>query len=218
MTTWQGRLVDDLRRTLGDDAVRPYGSFADGGLDGWSDLDVELRLSGDTDAETLFGAPLWAWQDHRTAQQDTPVQTVRAVLADGRRVDATVRGAALVLPEAPADLAIRFDAALALTRIGRGADLIGLHLVLGVLRETLVLGMLLADRDTGSDHHRSATEHDTLAARVADVAGGPVDLALVTAACALHGSTRTLLDPDHRPDWSGLAAVTRLAVAHDPAT
>jgi hypothetical protein len=217
MTTWQRSLVDSLRVALGDEAVHPYGSYTSGELDGWSDLDVELDVSvavargqlGPLDSAALFGGEPWAWQDSRS----DGVQTLRVVLADGRRVDARVRGGELDLPPAPDDLAIRFDAVLAATRIGRGNRLIGLHLVLGILRETLVLGMLLADRETGTDHHRSGTPHDALADEVAALLGRPVDLSLVTAACDLHAEARARLDPASRADWSGLAAVIRRATS-----
>lgn len=209
MTTWQADLLDELRGAIGSDAVRPYGSVVDGGLDAWSDLDVVLELDGDVRIADLVDGTPWAWQEHRDVQDET----VRLVFADGRRLDLRARGGHVLLPEAPADVAVRFDAALALTRIGRGAKLIGLHLLLGIVRGALVDGMLLADRATGTDHHRVGTEHDAFADEVAALLAGPLDTSMPLAVCELVGRVRRRLEPVYLPDWTGLVAVARLADA-----
>lgn len=204
MTSWQGRLLEQLQVVPSLEAA-PYGSVAENqDLDGWSDLDVRVRLPAPAPAETLFGARLWAWQE----TIDQAGQHLRLVFSDGRRVDAVVGGVhRLALPEAPCDNAIRFEAALAASRIGRGSLLIGLHLVLGILREALVQVMLIADRDTGTNHHRLRTEHDARAAEAAAVAARPLRPQTALEACELYARWRQELEPAYRADWSGLHAV-----------
>ena len=183
----------------------PYGSVAeDHDLDPWSDLDVRIRLPAPASAETLFGARLWAWQE----SLDDAGQHLRLVFVDGRRVDAVLAGGhRLALPAPPSDNAVRFEAALAATRIGRGSDLIGLHLVLGILRYALVQVMLLADRDTGTNHRRFATGHDARAAEAAAIAASPLRPETALDACELYARWRRELEPAYRADWSGLRAV-----------
>ena len=204
MTSWQGRLLEALRAIPGLE-VEPYGSVAEGqDLDQWSDLDVRLRLSGPASAEALFGARLWAWQE----AIDDAGQHLRLVFSDGRRVDLLAGGAHwLTLPEPPVDNTVRFEAALAASRLGRGSRLVGLHLVLGILREALVQVMLIADRDTGTNHHRRETVHDARAAEAAAVAGRPLRPEMALEACELYAKWRLELDPSYRPDWSGLREV-----------
>lgn len=204
MTSWQGRLLEALRLLPGLEA-EPYGSVAeDAELDGWSDLDVRLHPDGSGSAENVFGARLWAWQE----SLDGAGQHLRFVFSDGRRVDAVVTGGhRLALPEPPDDNEIRFQAALAASRIGRGSELIGLHLVLGILREALVQVMLIADRDLGSNHHRLRTEHDARAAEAAAIAGAPLRPESALEAYELYGRWRQELEPGYRADGSGLREV-----------
>lgn len=203
-------------------------------LDPWSDLDIELDLTGDGDAAHLFGGTPWAWQDTRE-DTDGTVQRLRLVLADGRRVDAAVRGGAVRLPVPPPDNDVRFDLTLAATRFGRGADLIGLHLVLGVVRETLELWMAVEDRRTGTTHHRSGSETDAAAARAVAALAGPLGPATVLRAAAGYDEARAALRENAREarredahdaardevgapesDWAALRAVVGKA-GTDPA-
>lgn len=82
----------------------------------------------------------------------------------------------LVLPEPARDTEVRFVAALAVTRLGRGDRLIGTHLVLELLQACLVQGMLLRDRDEGTTVHRSGGPGDRLASEVAEIARLSSDL------------------------------------------
>jgi len=160
-------------------------------------------LSADVHARTLLGADLWAWQ----STLDDGVQRVRLVLRDGRRCDLAVRGAALVLPPPPADNTVRFDLALAATRFGRDANVIGLHLTLGVVREALVQSMVLADQQTWSVHHRLGTGADAAAARALTVLSAELAPALTIRVADFYAASRARIDPDYEPDWDGLAAI-----------
>lgn len=141
----------------------------------------------------------------------TTAKTLRLVLRDGRRLDLSMHGGVVAMPTPTTDNAVRFDAALAAVRYGRGDRLIGLHLTLGVLRECLVIAMLLRDRAEGTDRHRHGTELDDRAAEVARIAAAPdagdARPTPVEQACRLYGRWRAELHPDYRPDWSGLTAV-----------
>lgn len=201
--TWQEELVARLRLDLALTDVKPYGSSSSGeGVDGWSDLDVVVESTTHRDVEEVLGAPLWAWQEVREDDQ-----RLRLVLRDGRRVDLRVDGTPLRLPAPPVDVSVRFDAALAACRIGRGADLIGLHLLLGVLREALVQGMLLSDRDAGTTHHRAGTDEDRRAAAVAAVVARPLRAESAAEAYGLFGRWRAEVDASYAADPSGLDAV-----------
>jgi hypothetical protein len=204
VTSWQGRILEGLRLIPGVE-VEPYGSVVEHQtLDPWSDLDVRLRLSVPASAETLFGAPLWAWQE----SLDDGGQHLRLVFSDGRRVDVVVNGRHhMALPDPPRDNAVRFEAALAASRLGRGSNLVGLHLVLGILRAALVQMMLIADRDTGTNHRRFGTEHDARAAEAAAIAAGRLRPETALEACELYGQWRKELEPTYRADWSGLQQV-----------
>lgn len=199
---WQIELLESLAGRCS--SVQGYGSVLDqDSLDGWSDLDVRLDLPAPITPAELFGADAWAWQLSRTDDR----VLVRLVLADGRRIDADLGGAQLVLAPPPADLGIRFDAALALSRLGRGADLIGLHLLLGIAREALVLQMQLADRDQGRTHHRQGTPRDDAAAELARLLSQPLAPSLAIDVAEVYGRWRQELEAGYRPDWTGLQAV-----------
>lgn len=206
--TWQTDLLERIRtRVPGGSTVEPYGSVTEPGtLDGWSDVDVALTLTAGIDAERLLGGTPWAWQEHDTEA----TQTVRLVLVDGRRVDLTVQGERVLLPTPPVDDSVRFDAALAAVRFGRGNDLIGMHLVLGIVRAALVDVMVAIDRATGTDHHRSGSPLDARASEAQALLAESLGPDLSLGAAEFAGRCRTEIDPDHRADWSGLRAVIAL--------
>lgn len=200
MTDWRTTLLDRIRDWPTVLAAEPYGSVVTGGVDVWSDLDVRVVARGPLDVEELLGTRLWAWQ-----QADDGAQ-LRLLTDDGRFVDLAVDGATMLLPPAPADLAVRFDAALAMLRLGRGNRLIGLHLVLGTAREALVTSMRTADAATGTVHHRLPTAWDARADEVAALCAGP--LGPETALAAYELAARW----DGRPaEADGLRALLRRA-------
>lgn len=206
--TWQTDLLERIRtQAPAGSTVEPYGSVTEPRtLDAWSDVDVALTLTDDVDAETLLGGTPWAWQEHR----DGATQTVRLVLVDGRRVDVTAHGQRVRLPTPPVDDAVRFDAALAAVRLGRGSDLIGMHLVLGIVRTALVDVMVAIDRATGTDHHRSGSPLDARASEAQTLLAAPLGPDLALRAAEFAGRCRAEIDPDHHADWSGLRAVIAL--------
>ncbi|UVY83757.1 hypothetical protein NLU66_16330 [Brachybacterium sp. NBEC-018] len=209
MTPWQPDLLARLAERVPGDVV-PYGSVtAPELLDGWSDLDVAVTAREPFELEAVLGAPLWTVQE--AADGDT--QVLRAVLVDGRRVDLGIRGARARVPEAAADAPIRFEAALAVVRFGRGSDLIGLHLTLGILREALVQSMLAADAATGTAHHRTATEHDARAAEAQAVLAEPLGPRMAMDAYALYGRRRAEIEPGYAADPAPLEAVLRRGAA-----
>lgn len=210
--TWQQDLFARIAAVTGIAEVSVHGSAADPAtLDGWSDLDLRLRLARNLAAAELLPAdPIWAVDDVVSEAG----QTCRVVLADGRRVDLSITGPHRLtgLPRHP-DGDVRFLAVMAAVRFGREDRLIGLHLHLDLLRHCLVEAMLLRDRDRGTTIHRFGTERDRCADSVAALAGsagvtpGPED---VRRAVELYGRWRSERDPGYRPDWSGLdAAITR---------
>jgi len=203
--TWQIDLLERIRtRAPSGSTLAPYGSVTDPtALDGWSDVDAELELTEVVDVATLLDGAAWAWQEHETGG----TQTVRLVLVDGGRVDLTVRGEHVRLPTPPVDNSVRFDAALAAVRFGRGNDLIGMHLVLGIVRTALVDVMVAVDRATGTDHHRSGSPLDDRAAEAQALFAGPLGPDLALRAAEFAARCRAEIDPDHRADWSGLHAV-----------
>lgn len=204
-----------INRLAGIGRVEPYGSLVDASeLDSWSDLDVRIELAESIDVAALGVGEIWAWQD----LADEAGQTLRLVLADGRRIDLSVINAVIMMPRPPADNQIRFDAALAASRYGRGNQLIGLHLTLGILREALVLSMLLRDRAEGTDHHRlGGGEYEGRAAsatKIITASGVDQRPTIVERACQLYGQWRSELESDYRPDWSGLSALIELGTGH----
>lgn len=52
----------------------------------------------------------------------------------------------------------RFKAMLAVTKAARDELLVALHLSLDMIRDALLLGMLLRDRATGTNHHRDGSQ------------------------------------------------------------
>lgn len=204
MSSWQTDLLASLTKTLPSTDIVPYGSvIAPASMDGWSDLDVAITSPTVFDVEEALQGRLWAFQ----SSHEDDAQVVRAVLTDGRRVDLTIRGAAGSLPPPPADNSIRFDTALAAVRLGRGNDLIGLHLLMGVLREALVHRMVAADRATGTTHHRGSTEFDADASAALEVLGGSLGPQTALEVYELHGAWRAATEPGFTPDPAGLQAV-----------
>ncbi len=218
---WQLETAARIRDQLADlglvdpATVQVYGSAADpASLDGWSDLDLRLRLDRSVQISGVVpDAAVWACQ-HVTTDDH---QVCRVVLRDGRRLDLSVSGAGRLLGLPPgsdadgSDNDIRFLAALAAGKLGRGDRLIGAHLTYEILRHCLVQAMLLRDRDEATTVHRTGTDRDAAADEVRAIAAatltvtprpGPVERAV-----RLYGSWRAELDPDHRPDWSGLDAL-----------
>ena len=89
MSSWQTELVAALADALPGADIDPYGSVTEAALlDGWSDLDVVITSREAFDVEEALQGRLWAFQ----STSDGDAQVVRAVLADGRRVDATIHG------------------------------------------------------------------------------------------------------------------------------
>jgi hypothetical protein len=204
VNSWQTATLSQLRNAMPDATVTPYGSVLTPDLvDGWSDLDVEVQARREFDVEDVLAAPVWAFQE----ATDVGSQVIRAVLRDGRRVDLKVSGATGVLPTPAADNDIRFDAALAAAKFGRGSDLIGLHLSLGILREALVQSMVSADDATGTVHHRSRTGYDDRASKASAVVAGPLGPGTARASYELYGRWRAENEPDYAPDLTGLDAV-----------
>lgn len=204
MRTWQMDTLATLRSSLPNAEVAPYGSVLEpDSLDSWSDLDVAVRTSSVVDLESVLGARIWASQTARDAEW----QVIRLVLDDGRRVDLKIAGAEAEVPAPASDNEVRFDAALAAVRFGRGNDLIGLHLVLGILRESLVHRMVAADRQVDCIHHRHATAQDAHAADVAALLRAPLGPATTRGAYELYGASRAEVDPDFVAATEGLDAV-----------
>lgn len=215
---WQQQTADRIRDALADRAtVRVYGSAADPAtLDGWSDLDLRLDLTAAVPfGDLLSDVSIWAHQNTDAGDR----QVCRLVLHDGRRLDLSVHGSGRVvgLPAGPdaaidsAETEIRFLAALAVTKLGRGDRLIGGHLTYEILRHCLVRAMLLRDRDEQTSVHRAGTDRDAAADQVRAIAAAPLTVTPrpgpVEQAVQLYGNWRAELEPSYRPDWSGLDAV-----------
>jgi hypothetical protein len=208
---WQTDLYHEISAVLPPSVgVRAHGSVLTPALlDGWSDLDLHLNLGDTVEIAAIIGPrTIWAF-DNLTA---TGAQVLRIVLMDGRRLDLTVDGPGQVRPPTAADdNSFRFIAALAAAKLGRGDQLIGLHLTLELLRRCLEQAMLLRDRDTDTNIHRHGTKRDASAAAAAQLAQQPLTVEprpnVVERTAELYGAWRCELDPDYTPDWSGLDAV-----------
>jgi hypothetical protein len=207
---WQQQLVQEISARLPAGAALEVVGSSRGEpmVDGWSDLDLHLRLPRDFKlVELLADSLLWAAELTETAEG----QVVRAVLADGRRVDFVVETGCLLLPSLAPDNGVRFLAAIAATKLGRHDRLIGMHLLLELLQACLVQAMLLRDRDVGTHIHRTGSSLDRLTDDVARIARLPLDTVgrpnVVERAADLYGQWRSQLEPGYEPDWSGLTAV-----------
>jgi hypothetical protein len=217
--TWQLELADQLRARLPTAArLDLAGSGTQPSeLDDWSDLDVHLDLGGQSEpCELLADLAVWALTEHRSGDR----QVLRSVLRDGRRLDLVVVGGLVSVPSVAVDNDVRFLAALAAAKLGRGDRLIGLHLTLELLRSGLVQAMLLRDRDRATVVHRRGSERDALADEVAAVAGGPLSITarpnIVERAVDMYARWRVELDPDYRADWSGLDALLERGLGTRP--
>jgi hypothetical protein len=213
---WQLQMVSEVSRRLPSGATLDVvGSAADRSLiDDWSDLDLHLHLPHAVDLGDLLGGPaVWAAEEAVAAEG----QVVRVVLADGRRVDFLAEAGRLLLPALAPDNDVRFLAALAVNKLGRRDQLIGLHLVLELLQACLVQAMLLRDRDEGTHIHRAGTERDQLAIDIAQLMQLPLEVAarpnVVERIVDLYGQWRSQLESGYVPDWSGLSALLTRGLA-----
>ena len=204
MSMWQADTLSTLREALPDAEIEVYGSMLEpASTDSWSDLDVMVRVTSPVSLEAALGAPLWAWQ----SVQDGDEHVVRAVLDDGRRVDLTITGAEGLLPDQPADNDIRFDATLAAVKFGRGSHLIGLHLTLGIIRESLVQWMVAADRQEGTAQHPHATALDDRAVDELSLLRVPAGPATARAAYEHYCAARAAVEPGFVSGLEGLDAM-----------
>lgn len=60
-----------------------------------------------------------------------------------------------------------FKGMLAVSKVGRNEMLVALHLNLDMVRDCLLLGMMIRDRETGTDHHRDGTQGNHLVTELA---------------------------------------------------
>jgi hypothetical protein len=216
---WQDQMLRDISSGLPEEAVlEVVGSVEEPALvDGWSDLDIHLRLPECVELTDLLGGDaVWAVE----AIDSDAGQVVRAVLADGRRLDIVVEFGRLRLPTLASDNEVRFLAALAVSKLGRGDRLVGGHLVLELLQYCLVQAMLLRDRDEGKTIHRTGTARDALADEVQRLAQLPLEVtarpSVVEQIASSYGQWRQEWEPGYESDWSGLAAVLRRGLAQAP--
>ncbi|WP_250258395.1 hypothetical protein [Dermabacter sp. Marseille-Q3180] len=207
MSSWQADSLAAMTDALPGADIEPYGSVTDPALlDGWSDLDVVITSHAAFEVQEALQERLWAFQ----STSDGDAQVVRAVLADGRRIDATIHGTPGTLPMPPADNQVRFDTALAAVRFGRGSHLMALHLTLGVIREALVHRMVAADRTVGTTHHRSETRYCADAPLALEALAEPLGPQTALDAYELYGAWRSATEPGYSADAVGLQAVIGL--------
>lgn len=214
---WQRSEVARIAAVLPDADVHVHGSATDPGtLDGWSDLD--LRIITDRPVPISVLAPdagLWAYEDVRTADSEV----CRTVLPDGRRIDVSIGGTGRVEGLHPApDNDVRFIAALAAAKLGRGDQLIGGHLVLELLRACLLVAMQLRDRDLGTTVHRVGSARDRYADLAMELAAQPLTITprpnIVERSAELYATWRAELDPDYLPNWVPLTELINRGLQH----
>ncbi|GAB3743734.1 hypothetical protein [Microlunatus parietis] len=211
MDPWQAGLARELimRLPAGADSAAAGSVLQPEQLDGWSDLDLHVDLPRSAEpVDLLAGLEIWSVTEEASADR----QVLRAVITDGRRVDLVITGGGRVrLPDRAPDNHIRALVAQAAAKLGRGDRLIGLHLTLELVRHCLVQAMLLRDRDQGTTIHRSGSARDALADEIAgldlDDLGVTPRPNVVERTVDLYARWRSELEPDYRPDWSGLRAV-----------
>ncbi|QGN32491.1 hypothetical protein [Microlunatus sp. Gsoil 973] len=208
-TEWQHAEFQRIAAALPGVDADPHGSFGQQDrLDGWSDLDLRLTTDEPIPAVALFGDAPWAYEDVRA---DT-AEVCRTVLTDGRRIDVSITGAGRIqgLSAAP-DNDVRFLAAMAAAKLGRGDRLIGGHLTLELLRACLVVAMQLRDRDLGTTVHRTGGARDRYAELVMSLAAVPLTVSprpnIVERAVEVYATWRTELDPGYVSWWSPLVGL-----------
>jgi hypothetical protein len=220
---WQNALFDEIRQATASDprvvAVQACGSVAAGLADGWSDLDVAVRVTGHAAGEIASTAwlaqfgPVWATD----ASASSVRSVVRAVYADGRRLDLSVAAsgpARVTQPPALNRLAarttrVRFTAALAVVKAARGDSLMAAHLVLGFGRDCLELAVQLRDRALANNQRDAAGAG--VAARVAELMGAAgeqrASYLAIEGMAALYDELASAVDSAYVADWSGLSAL-----------
>lgn len=209
MTHWQFELADQLKERLPRSSRAGVKGSAQQPtrLDGWSDLDLDLWLDQPVELAVLVDpAVIWAYE----AVQGEEQQVVRTVFADGRRLDLQITGPDRLGLPVPDDVNdVRFIAAQAATKLGRGDRLIGLHLSLEIAQLCLVQAMQLRDRDQGTAVHHHGTERDRFADELHSLfePGQAVGPDLVLALVARYDRLQGELGRAYRPDWSGLSAL-----------
>lgn len=213
---WQRTEFERIVGELPGATVQIHGSGADpAGLDGWSDLDLRIASDEPVPVSTLAPGGIWAYEDVRSPD----AEVCRTVLADGRRVDISITGAGRIIGLQPAaDNAVRFVAAQAATKLGRGDQLIGGHLTLELLRACLVVAMQLRDRDLGTTVHRAGSDRDRYADLVMALAVVPLTITprpnIVEQAAELYATWRSELEPDYDADWVPLAELITRGLRH----
>jgi len=76
-----------------------------------------------------------------------------------------------------------------------------------VVREALVHSMVLADRQSGSVHHRSGGPTDAVATRALTLLAADPAPAMTIRVAEFYAESRALIDADYESDWSGLTAI-----------
>jgi hypothetical protein len=219
---WQHQLLDQLTSVLDSQRgvidIAPFGSFATGSIDQWSDLDVQITVTADW-FPYFFPETGWIgdfgdiYALHQN--QGAASSTTRVVFRDGARLDlrfvTTSRAGGVINPTASLNpLGVlendfRFEAFHAASKLARNDLLIGMHLTLELERKALVVAMLLRDRDLGTDTHRFGGLHngavDLLATGGTDVASL---IRRIHQASTAFGALAVQLDPAWVPDWEPL--------------
>ena len=205
---WQSAHFTQVVAGLRDGEVELHGSVTEPErLDGWSDLDLRLTTDRQVPLAALtLGTEVWSYEDVRTST----TEICRTVLGDGRRVDVSISGAGRITGLKPAE-DIRFLAAMAAAKLGRGDRLIGGHLTLELAQLCLVVAMQLRDRDLGTTVHRHGSDRDRYAEQAMRLASLPLAITprpnVVERTTELYAAWRAELDPEYQPDWSGLSAL-----------
>lgn len=205
-------------------------------MDRWSDVDVGLVLTGPVSLSSLLPAGSSVWALDR--QSSDARSTCRVVLVGAQRLDIVVAapsefalaGGRCAYSDGSADAPVtgklltadpldatvnkvRFIAAQAVVKYGRGDRLIGSHLTLELAQLCLVQAMLLRDRDEGTTSHRFGTARDKLAAATWSVLeeGHASDRAvtLIQRLVEQFDHLHSELEPGYVPDWSGLESLGR---------
>lgn len=214
---WQRPEAERIAAALPDVDVQVHGSASvPDRLDGWSDLDLRMVTDRPVPIGALLAdADVWAYEDVR----GTDSEVCRTVLSDGRRIDVSISGAGRIDGLCPApDNDVRFIAALAASKLGRGDQLIGGHLLLELLRACLVVAMQLRDRDLGTTVHRAGGARDAYADQVTELAAYPLTITprpnIVERAAELYATWRSELQANYSPDWAPLTELIDRGLRH----